>query len=219
MDKRIKEFRQAMSVQQGDFASSLGVLQQQLSKYERGENKPSVDFLIKLVEKYNVNLNWLLTGQGRMFENVDFNDTDAKGTVEIPYCEFLFKQQRQNFFFRTIHINRKLVHDIWKKDEAYLRVVNMPGDSMQGGEMSIKDDDILLIDSSMRNPSHAGIYAYSTMDKFFFVNGIKRETDGRIKFYHSNKSYEDIYYTQEQLDELQFKILGRVVKNISFCFN
>jgi len=67
MEKRLKEFRTALNMQQGEFAREMNVLQQQLSKYERGENKPSADFLVKLAQKFGLNLNWLLLGRGAMF--------------------------------------------------------------------------------------------------------------------------------------------------------
>lgn len=58
-----------MNLQQGVFAKELGILQQQLSKYECGFNKPSIEFLIKLSNIFNINIHWLLTGEGQMFIN------------------------------------------------------------------------------------------------------------------------------------------------------
>ena len=52
MYTRLKQIRKTLHMQQGEFARQLEVLQQQLSKYERGENKPSADFFTKLVEKF-----------------------------------------------------------------------------------------------------------------------------------------------------------------------
>jgi len=67
MQNRLKLVRAALNIKQGDFAQKLGIVQQQLSKYERGENKPSVEFLIKMHNEFNVNIDWLLTGAGAMF--------------------------------------------------------------------------------------------------------------------------------------------------------
>lgn len=67
MNTRLKQARTALNLQQGAFAKKLGILQQQLSKYERGFNKPSIEFLIKLSKIFNINIHWLLTGEGQMF--------------------------------------------------------------------------------------------------------------------------------------------------------
>ncbi len=48
MNKRIREIRIALGLQQGEFAERIDILQQQLSKYERAENKPSADFFYKI---------------------------------------------------------------------------------------------------------------------------------------------------------------------------
>ncbi len=69
MNNRLKQFRIALKLQQGEFAQKLGIYQQQLSKYEGGHNKPSIEFLIKLNEIFNLNIDWLLTGKGNMFIN------------------------------------------------------------------------------------------------------------------------------------------------------
>ncbi len=75
LNTRLKQVRAALNMQQGAFAGKLGILQQQLSKYECGFNKPSIEFLIKLSKIFNVNIHWLLTGEGSMF-------TDKAGEFE-----------------------------------------------------------------------------------------------------------------------------------------
>lgn len=59
--------RQAQKLTQQEFADSLGVLISTISKYERGKVRPTTDFFSNLAETYNVNLNWLITGQGSMY--------------------------------------------------------------------------------------------------------------------------------------------------------
>lgn len=63
----LKEVRSKLGLSQADIAKSLGMLQAQYSTYERGDRKPSADVFEKLARKYNVNINYLLTGKGSMF--------------------------------------------------------------------------------------------------------------------------------------------------------
>ncbi|EHO40400.1 helix-turn-helix domain protein [Caldithrix abyssi DSM 13497] len=50
-----------------DFAKSINVSPGNLSDWLKGKSEPSSKALIRICEIYNVNLNWLLTGQGNMF--------------------------------------------------------------------------------------------------------------------------------------------------------
>jgi len=63
---RLRLFRDGLGKNQKDFAELLMITQQSLSKYERGElnipDKVKIDLL-----NYDVNLTWLLTGEGEMF--------------------------------------------------------------------------------------------------------------------------------------------------------
>ena len=52
-----------------DFAEEIGVAEQTLGNYVRGEREPSYDFLRRLREKRGIDINWLITG-----EAVDGND-------------------------------------------------------------------------------------------------------------------------------------------------
>ncbi len=221
MKDRIKQIRLGLNKSQGDFAREINVVQQQLSKYERGENKPSADFLTKLVEKMNVNINWLLTGEGEMFNFVK-TKYDNVEAVEIQYYENpTLIETIKNPIIESIWIDKELVHDVWRKDEKNLRIIQMPGDYMQGGynDFSIANKDIVLIDISSRNVSLSGVYAYTTQnEQFIFIKAIQRLADGSLKFNVLNESYQSAVYTPEELKKIDFKVLGRVIKNLSFCF-
>lgn len=63
----LKEVRNKLGIAQGEMAYSLKIQQSQYSRYENGTSKPSVDILEKLVKQFNININYLLTGEGPMF--------------------------------------------------------------------------------------------------------------------------------------------------------
>jgi len=64
---RLKKTRECLNLSQQEIADKLEVLVTTISKYERGIINPSSNFLIKMYNLFNVNLNWLITGQGNMF--------------------------------------------------------------------------------------------------------------------------------------------------------
>ncbi len=53
---------------QNRWAKELGVSQQNISRYMNGQ-APHLEFLIHLANREEVNLNWLILGEGRKFRN------------------------------------------------------------------------------------------------------------------------------------------------------
>jgi len=63
LGERIKAIRKAWGLNQAAFAEQIGSHLQTVSKYERGEIKPSVDTLSSIVTVFSVDADWLLTGR------------------------------------------------------------------------------------------------------------------------------------------------------------
>jgi repressor LexA len=70
MSRRIKEIRFDKNLSQVKFAKALDVTSASISYYEAGKRQPDSAFLSKLCERYQVNLNWLLTGEGEMYQQL-----------------------------------------------------------------------------------------------------------------------------------------------------
>ena len=57
---RLKELRNSLKLSQADFASEIGMLQQQYSRYEKGEREPQIKHIKKICRTFNVSSDWLL---------------------------------------------------------------------------------------------------------------------------------------------------------------
>jgi len=64
---RIYRIRQQMSLSQEEFGALLGIKRSVVSKQENGRCYPSVAALKLLADKYNISMDYLLCGRGRMF--------------------------------------------------------------------------------------------------------------------------------------------------------
>ena len=64
---RITNLREKLNLKQIKFASELKIKRPTLAGYEKGDFPPSTEFLLKIRKIYNVNINWLLTGEGEMY--------------------------------------------------------------------------------------------------------------------------------------------------------
>ncbi|GCD77301.1 transcriptional regulator [Thermaurantimonas aggregans] len=66
---RIKELQQAQGLTNNEFAEKLGISSAALSHIYCGRNNPSLTILEAIYQKFpNVNFNYLLKGQGNLFE-------------------------------------------------------------------------------------------------------------------------------------------------------
>lgn len=63
---RIQIILKANNLSASEFADKIGINRSNLSHVLSGRNKPSLDFLTKIITSYpNVNASWLITGETR----------------------------------------------------------------------------------------------------------------------------------------------------------
>ena len=65
---RIKAIREALQLTQRELARRLNISGPSLSEFENGKHAPNFDFIYNIHREFNVNLYYLLYGQGEMFE-------------------------------------------------------------------------------------------------------------------------------------------------------
>ena len=82
MNRRLLQFIQAENITQTQFADTLSVARGSVSHILAGRNKPGYDFLESLLLHYpRLNLEWLLTGKGRMYKDASAGEED--GAVDL----------------------------------------------------------------------------------------------------------------------------------------
>ena len=78
MDKRLQQFLDAENISQAQLADTLGVARAGISHILSGRNKPGFDFLEAMALHYpQISMDWLLTGRGRMYKDVNENPVFA----------------------------------------------------------------------------------------------------------------------------------------------
>ncbi|RXK00457.1 transcriptional regulator [Arcobacter sp. CECT 8986] len=78
--------RKKLGFNQTDFAEKLETSQNLISKYEKGQVELPLKIINNLHKVFNININWLLTGYGEMFENqnnlsVEKKDIDLVSSI------------------------------------------------------------------------------------------------------------------------------------------
>ena len=69
MNERIRQFLISENKSSAQFAEEIGVQPSGISHILSGRNNPSLDFVLKMLEKYrNISTDWLLFGKGPMYK-------------------------------------------------------------------------------------------------------------------------------------------------------
>ena len=67
MNERLKKLRKTIDLTQQEFANKIGIARGNIGAYEVGKNAPSDAVISLICKQFNVDENWLRTGEGEMF--------------------------------------------------------------------------------------------------------------------------------------------------------
>lgn len=82
MNQRLQEFLLAENISQSQFADNIGVARASISHIISGRNKPGFDFIVSMSRRYpNLNLEWLINGEGEMYKNQDVTDSSTNASA------------------------------------------------------------------------------------------------------------------------------------------
>ena len=89
MKERLQEFLKAENKTSAQFAEEIGVQASGISHILSGRNNPSLDFVLKMLEKYRfISTDWLLFGKGAMYKDLKmqtlFEDEQLSSRKEDP---------------------------------------------------------------------------------------------------------------------------------------
>lgn len=107
---RFKEIRLFFRCSQTEFGDALEVTQAMISKTELNEREPNLKLLGLLITVYSININWLITGDGKMF-----NPQNEPEKQSEPSSEKLDSATTEIFRWLYHHPgDRDLVHQMIK---------------------------------------------------------------------------------------------------------
>lgn len=99
----------------------LGLRPQYLSDLRSGKSKnPNSDFVLKLIDTFNLNPNWLLTGEGEMFQS------EAPSAQRIP-AELVSGGGEEGIPFYDIDVMAHIAESLDLKDEKPAGILSIPG--------------------------------------------------------------------------------------------
>lgn len=116
MNKRIKELRKTLGLTQNDFGLKLGLAPNTITNYETGRRDPSNQIIVAMCREFNVNEEWLRTGEGEMFQDLSQGELAARVVGEALADD--------NKFIQSVFISLgKLTPAEWQVVEKFITSV------------------------------------------------------------------------------------------------
>jgi SOS-response transcriptional repressor LexA len=157
---RFKEIRENLRFNQSELARSIEANPSIISDIERGEKEPSKKIIAALIIKYQINSNWLLTGEGGMFIKPTESGIAPSGH-QIPLLRQKVSCGQGQHWEDEANIDRYVnVFDLVPRlNTGRIYAVPVNGSSMLGA--GIRHGDIVLFDAAKDQDPHDGIYVFS----------------------------------------------------------
>lgn len=113
MKDRIKQLRKELKLTQQGFADRIGVKQNTVATYEIGRNPPNDTVINLICREFDVNENWLRTGEGEMFRKLTRDERIADFVADV------LRDEPDSFRKRFISMLSSLNEDQWKMLEVF----------------------------------------------------------------------------------------------------
>ncbi len=218
VNDRLREFFKKQEINQTAFAKAISISLGNISDIMTGKINPSSHALQKMAEVYGININWLLTGSGSMYDDDKKNlvpkDTADKiimttDHVQIPILDI----KASAGYGRESVDNSNIIdyldmakHILGRYKPEKVVCVEVTGDSMEPNFRS--GDYVLCAIGSIEN------------DGFYIINLNNNILFKRLQFIKQNKiiikATNPLYDPEEitENDKDYFAIIGKVFKHI-----
>ena len=133
MKERILEFLRAENKSSAQFAEEIGVQPSGISHILSGRNNPSLDFVMKMLDKYrDLSIDWLLFGKGKMYKNPPMQSLfdasnalsegsatrfSAQNNFSAPIVQQDIKSERQSSSYSAPGKSPAVIRIVWFYDD------------------------------------------------------------------------------------------------------
>lgn len=189
-----------------DVANELGINQTTFATMKKRGKIPYKEIL-EFCARRKISINWLLFNQV-----VKSIEKESEKYERIHYFRDIYASAgggalNYNEDSEYINIDKNLVDKFGGKHSIkYIKALNVLGDSM---EPTLKDGDMVFMDTTSKNIFKNGIYIVTT-PMGLFIKRVQPKADGSVALVSDNKSYANEVVNLEDIE-----ILGKVVGVLS----
>lgn len=105
MNSRISLLLRAKNITPAQLADDIGVQRSGISHILNGRNKPSLDFIQRIIKKYpDISMNWLIFGDGPMmnpYPSVQVPDQEDKPSIKPTIMELFSEEIKEDEIYDT----------------------------------------------------------------------------------------------------------------------
>lgn len=123
MNNRIKQLRKTLNLTQQEFAERIGIKRNTIANYEGGRNEPVSSVINLICREYNVNIDWLRTGDGDMFVEKSKDEEIAEMLADIQ------RGGEDTFKHRLVSALAKLDESDWERLEKLIDLISEKKDA------------------------------------------------------------------------------------------
>lgn len=208
---RIKQIREHKKLTQVELSRKLGVTHSSISRYESCTGEPNSAFLTALFSSFpDLNANWLLTGSGPMFQELQQVDASFLGdTISVPIVGEIAAGQPAELFYEEPWKLVDLPRALLSFSPPYM-VFRVSGDSMAPfvlpGDLVVCSQDWREVDTSGK------IMAFRCEDGITLkklVEDYKRKVTMLVPL---NSHYEPMIYSEGDPDIVMIGILDLCIR-------
>ncbi len=137
--------------------------------------------------------------------------------VEINYWRGL-PDDLKNPRIASVWFDKEIIENAWGMRAEHLCIVPMIGDKMAHYWYPIRPNDILIVDTSQNYIMGNGVYfATSRNNSRFWIREMQVLINNDVEFKGFSPSGETTkIFTPQDLENVDFKLIGKVIKNVSF---
>lgn len=208
---RIKQLRTSKKLSQVEFSRRLSVTQSSISRYESCTGDPDAAFLTSLSREFpDLNTNWLLTGSGPMFQELQQVDASFLGdTISVPIVGEIAAGQPAEMFFEEPYSLLDLPRALLSFSPPHI-VFRVSGDSMAP---HVLPGDLVVCSQDWREVDVSGkIMAFRCEDGITLkklVEDYKRKVTMLVPL---NSHYEPMIYSEGDPDIVMIGILDLCIR-------
>ena len=211
MHERLRARIRQLGMSVADVAREAGVNRSFVYDILRGRSQvPNLDKLTRVAQVVKVELEWLLSGKGRVEGDDPITEEYHNDFVAIQYAAARPSMgggaivEDEDRIGRDFHFRRAWIRDRLKAAPSMMRVMDVQGDSMIP---TLKDGDVVLVDMNQRSPVPPGVFVLH--DGMGLVakrlEYVPMSEPPRVRIISDNQQYSPYECTAEEVN-----IVGRV---------
>lgn len=193
--KRLRELRKERNLSQRQVAEELFVGQTTISGWEKAKKEPSLDILQMLANYFDVTVDYLIGNEEKRY--------NPKG-IKIPILGTIPAGIPIEAIEETLGVE-EITYEMSKSGAFF--ALKVRGDSMSP---MIENGDILII-RQQENFESGDICVVMINGNDATIKKVKRDEYG-IMIIPINQKYEPIFYSNEQIESLPIRVIGKAVE-------